>query len=74
MCGAAAAAEGAGSGDGYEAVSLAARETVSGKNLVIAAYTVIFVFLSLYVLSIWIRERNVRKALLRLMKSIESGK
>jgi prolipoprotein diacylglyceryltransferase len=58
----------------YETVSLAARETVNGKTLVIIAYAVIFVLLSAYVWSILHRERNVQKSLRSLMNSIKSKK
>ncbi len=58
--------------DGYEPVLLAARDTVSGKSLVIIAYAIIFVLTALYVGSIKIRERRVQKALRRLMNTIQS--
>ena len=58
---------------GYEAVDLAARDSVSGKMLVIAAYTVIFVLLALYTGSIVRREQNVRKSIARLMRSVQSA-
>ena len=55
---------------GFEAVDLAARETINGKHLVIAAYAVIFVFLGIYTWSIARREQQVRRSLSALRRSI----
>ena len=59
---------------GYEAVDLSTRDTISGKMLVIAAYAVIFTFLTLYAGSIVRREQKVRKSIEALKRSILTKK
>ena len=59
---------------GFEAMDLAARETINGKLLVIAAYAVIFVFLGGYTWSIARREQQVRRSLAVLRRSISAAR
>ena len=59
---------------GYEVVDLSARDTISGKVLVIAAYAVIFTFLTLYAASIARREQKLRKSIETLKRTILSQK
>ena len=51
------------SAQGFVSVTLTDRETISGKNLVITAYGVIFGLLFLYVFSILRREKTVAASL-----------
>ncbi len=59
---------------GYETLDLSTRDTISGKMLVIAAYAVIFTFLTLYTGSIVRREQKVRKSIEALKRSILAKK
>ena len=52
-------------------VSLAERESVSGKVLMISAYAFIFALLALYALSLVKRQRKVERAALELKRRIE---
>ncbi len=58
--------ESAAGEDGFVALTPDQRPKVSGKVLMVAAYTVIFVVLLFYCVSLIRRERAVRKAALEL--------
>jgi hypothetical protein len=60
--------------DAFVLVSLANRDTVSGKQLVITAYGIIFGMLILYLLFILHREKQVERAARALKKAIENKK
>ncbi|MCP4603793.1 MAG: hypothetical protein GY847_25295 [Proteobacteria bacterium] len=56
--------------DGFVAVEMNKRGSVSGKNLMIAAYAVIFAILLIYVFSIVHREKAVDRAATELEKTL----
>lgn len=57
--------------DGYIAVAMDGRQTVDGKRLLIAAYTVIFGVFLLYVYWLWRRERSISSGIDDLQKSLK---
>ncbi len=54
---------------GFETVSLDQIETVSGKTLMIVAYAIVFVFLTVYVWSIAKREKSILNSIAELKKT-----
>lgn len=59
--------------EGFVPVSLENRENISGKMLVVTAYSVIFGVLILYVFSIVRREKQVENTAKNLKKSLKNS-
>jgi phosphotransferase system glucose/maltose/N-acetylglucosamine-specific IIC component len=60
--------------EGYVAVSLDARETVSGKSLMVSAYGIIFSLLIFYIFSLLIREKRIETEARKLEKRLKINK
>ena len=56
--------------DGYVAIAMDGRKTISGKSLLIASYTVIFGVLLLYVYWLWRRERSISSGIDALQRTL----
>ena len=59
--------------EGFVPVSLENRENISGKTLVVIAYSVIFGLLILYIFSIVRREKHVENAVKHLKKRLKNS-